>query len=149
MSVQAVNAGGNIAEILGVIAREAQEAIATILRKGTNADVTNYVEGIVKQVKKLNSSSALFEIPSSPYTSANVPDGYQTVLGYMNNANPSLLSGMKNPRNAFAADETWLQEQANLRGIPLPRVTAPACLQAQGQSESWAYPEDLLRERLF
>ncbi|UWF59827.1 hypothetical protein [Brucella sp. 2716] len=149
MSIQAADAGGDFAGSLEVIAREAKAAIGAILMRVEDAAVRKHIDGILREAKKLDAASVVFSVPPSPYSSPNVPAGYQTVLGYMDEVNRPFLSGMKNPRNAFAADEVWLQEQANARGIPLPRVTAPACLQVHGVSESWAYPEDLLRERLF
>ncbi|MEJ5084964.1 MULTISPECIES: hypothetical protein [Brucella] len=149
MTVQSVNAGGNLAEIIGAIAKEASEAVGALLKKGQGADVSRQVEGIVNGAKRLDGWGYVYEIPASPYATPNVPEGYQTVLGYMFDQNPGIFTFVKNPKNAWKVEEAWLQAEAARRGLKLPRVRSPKYLSELGQSECWAYPLELLREKLF
>lgn len=148
MTVQTMNARGNLAEIIGVIAREASEAVGSLLKKGPSTDVSRQVAGIVSEAKKLDQWYD-FEVPLSPYATPSTPEGYQTVLGYMFEQNPGIFTYVKNPKNAWKVEEAWLQSEAARRGLKLPRVNSPRYLSDLGQKECWAYPLELLKEKLF
>lgn len=94
----------------------------------------------------INGGEEVGEVPSSPYAS-EVPEGYQTILGYYDTVNPEYILAIRDPATAWLKDEAWLQKQASRRKLRVVTVDACRYLKTRGTDESVAYPIDLLRER--
>lgn len=89
-------------------------------------------------------------ISENPYISPNVPKGYNTVLGYIEEGNPGFPDEMfKLNASSFQRDERKMRAVASRRKIPICRVTAPIALQEQGVETVIAYPVNLIREVLY
>ncbi|MER8418759.1 hypothetical protein [Mesorhizobium sp. M1329] len=87
-------------------------------------------------------------VPSNPYTSPEVPAGYDTVLNYLARTNPEALDLMGDPVADTQRDGFWLKHQASRRDLQITSVEAPAPLKEVGIEMVNAYPIELLRERL-
>ncbi|MER8385279.1 hypothetical protein NKH14_07105 [Mesorhizobium sp. M1380] len=87
-------------------------------------------------------------VPSNPYSSQDVPAGYDTVLSYFARTNPEALDLMGDPIADTQRDGFWLTHQASRRDIQVISVEAPAPLKEIGIEKVNAYPLELLRERL-
>lgn len=88
------------------------------------------------------------EVPSNPYSSPNVPEGFDTVLGYFSKYMPGAFDLMDDPVTGTLRDGHWLTHQASRRGIGIIKVPAPQTLMEMGISELNAYPVELLEERI-
>ncbi|MER8422453.1 hypothetical protein [Mesorhizobium sp. M0598] len=88
------------------------------------------------------------EIPASPWDSPNVPNEYDTVLGYFSKMLPSAFDMMSEPVADTQRDGFWLTHQAARRGIKVVKVAAPEALIDSGITELNAYPVSLLAERI-
>ncbi|KAA3452749.1 hypothetical protein C7I87_00795 [Mesorhizobium sp. SARCC-RB16n] len=87
-------------------------------------------------------------VPTNPYASADLPAGYNTVLGYLAEVNPEALDLMGDPIADTQRDGYWLTHQASRKDIQIVTVEAPAPLKAVGIDTVNAYPIELLRKRL-
>ncbi|MER9561018.1 hypothetical protein [Mesorhizobium sp. M0571] len=86
--------------------------------------------------------------PNNPYQSPDVPDGYDTVLGYFSKNMPGAFELMDDPITGTLRDGHWLTHQASRRGIGIIKVPAPEPLVEIGINELNAYPVSLLQERI-
>ena len=86
--------------------------------------------------------------PTNPYASANVPEGYDTVLGYFSKTDPEALDLLSDPVVDTLRDDHWLLHQANRREIRVAKVSAPAAMKEFGIEMINTYPLALLKERL-
>lgn len=80
------------------------------------------------------------------FASPNVPEGYNTVLGFLATHRHSNLS---DDPLATQRDGFWLTTQARERGLTTHRVVASHAMQAKGITKVNAYPLGLLAERFF
>lgn len=87
-------------------------------------------------------------IPPNPYASPGLPEGFNTVLGYLAEVNPEALDLMGDPVADTQRDGYWLKHQASRRDIQIVSVEAPAPLKDVGIETVNAYPIELLRKRL-
>lgn len=97
---------------------------------------TTIAEGAVKDIKV------------SDYRSPNLPDGYDTVLGYLATHEPFLLSVMEEYAEATEMDDWWLTGRCKSAGIEPVKVPASLLLVREGVFEINSYPLEFLRERL-
>lgn len=88
------------------------------------------------------------EVPSNPYASPDVPEGFDTVLGYFSKNMPGAFELMDDPVTGTLRDGHWLTHQASRRGIAIIKVPAPEPLIEIGINELNAYPVELLEERI-
>ncbi|AIK68480.1 hypothetical protein Lo5R7ANS_10 [Mesorhizobium phage vB_MloP_Lo5R7ANS] len=88
------------------------------------------------------------EVPTNPYASSDVPEGYDTVLGYFSKNMPGAFELMDDPITGTLRDGHWLTHQANRRGLGIIKVPAPEPLIEIGINELNAYPVSLLQERI-
>ncbi|TPI67614.1 hypothetical protein FJ420_02055 [Mesorhizobium sp. B3-1-3] len=88
------------------------------------------------------------EVPNNPYASPDVPEGFDTVLGYFSKNMPGAFELMDDPITGTLRDGHWLTHQASRRGIGIIKVPAPAPLVEMGINELNAYPVELLEERI-
>lgn len=79
---------------------------------------------------------------------SEVPEGFDTVLGYLARNNPEALFLMGPDAEATARDGFWLTHRCKQRGIKPVKVEACAHLIEQGIFVVNAYPISLLEERL-
>ncbi|RVB05670.1 hypothetical protein [Mesorhizobium sp. M7A.F.Ca.CA.004.02.1.1] len=91
---------------------------------------------------------AAAEVPVSPWDSPDVPNDYDTVLGYFSKMLPSAFDMMSEPIADTQRDGFWLKHQAARRGLKVVKVAAPEALQDSGITELNAYPVTLLAERI-
>lgn len=85
---------------------------------------------------------------SCPYASPDVPEGWNTVLGYLAETNPEALALMDKDAEATLRDGYWLAARCKRLGIKPIKVTASTILLQQGVWQVNAYPLWLLTERL-
>ncbi|PLP55567.1 hypothetical protein CYK37_30220 [Mesorhizobium loti] len=86
-------------------------------------------------------------VPDSPYISPDVPDGYDTVLGYLQKTHPEVLDLIDEPISGTQRDGAWLQSQAFSRKLGTVTVEAPQAAKEAGLVTMRAYPLALLEER--
>lgn len=87
-------------------------------------------------------------ISSAPYLSSGVPEGYQTVLGWLAENNPEALDLLYDPIMDTHVDDRWLLKQARLRGYTTAQVQASQVERLAGIMGVTAYPLTLILERL-
>lgn len=104
--------------------------------------VQSIVDGIAERLLALQTQKHAMAI------TPDVPEGWDTVLGYLAKYHPDVLDAFdySNP-SATARDGWWLKHQCMKRGIETPRVPAPPCLRACGIDHVNAYPVTLLAHR--
>ena len=79
---------------------------------------------------------------------ADVPAGWDTVLGYLAKFHPEVLDCFDYTKPASTArDGWWLSHQCQRRGIEPRYVEAPACLKQHGITSVRIYPVSLLALR--
>jgi hypothetical protein len=80
--------------------------------------------------------------------SPDVPEGYDTVLGYLAKHHPEALDLFDySVPEATQRDGYWLAHRVKERGLEPVHVAAPPILAAQGIFQVRAYPVDLLQRR--
>ncbi|MGN6548772.1 MAG: hypothetical protein ACTHJ3_02605 [Pararhizobium sp.] len=105
-------------------------------------------EALEALVKGASPAAPRGQVPTSPYVTPEVPDGFDTVLGYLVKNNPECLDYMDDPATATMRDGFWLTHQSSRRSLPVVKVPAPAALGELGITEVNAYAISLLEERL-
>ena len=97
---------------------------------------------------KTASVPASAHIPDSPWDSPEVPEGYDTVVGYFSRTLPSAFDLMEDPIQGTQRDSFWCTHQANVRGYSVVTVAAPAPFIEVGITHIQAFPVSLLEERI-
>ncbi len=87
-------------------------------------------------------------VPDNVFVSPDVPQGYNTVLGYLAETHPEMLDLMRDPLEDTVRDGYWLTHQAHKRDIQVHQVEASSYLRDHGIEQVNAYPIHLLAERL-
>jgi hypothetical protein len=87
------------------------------------------------------------ELLDCPYSSPGVPEGWNTVLGYLVDTNPEAMRFMDEDAEATQRCGWWLSARCKRLGITPIKVMAPSILLKQGIFEVNAYPHDLLEAR--
>lgn len=87
-------------------------------------------------------------VPANPFVSPDVPDGYDTVLGYLAKTQKGILRSMDEPVLSTYRDSLWLVSQASMRKIATVYVEAPEASKMLGFDKVMAFPVELLEERL-
>lgn len=79
---------------------------------------------------------------------SSVPEGYDTVLGYIAKNNPEMIAFDMWDAEATQRDGFWCKHECNRRDLPICKVVAPGILQDQGITLVNAYPVVVLRSRI-
>lgn len=115
--------------------------------------VVEVLERIVGALERIAANGGSTKAPPveeavSPWITPGVPEGYDTVLGYLGKTHPEVLDLMEDPISGTQHDGFWLQHRSARLGRGTIKVEAPAPLLEAGIQVVNAYPVDLLRERL-
>ena len=110
---------------------------------------------IVKMGQTLDTLIAVHITPDEPeghtpdpqYISP-VPNGYDTVLGYLATHQPEALQFDMWDAEATQRDGFWCRHQCRKRGLPICKVPAPAIFDGESFTTVNAYPLEVLQERL-
>jgi hypothetical protein len=89
----------------------------------------------------------LGEFRPSEYFSPDLPEGFDTVLGYLAKHEPYTLSCIDQFAEATLRDGWWLTHRCRKAGIKPIKVPASLFLVQQGIFEVNSYPVALLQER--
>ncbi len=136
------------------VASAVSSALFAIIAKSAEADTRKALWVISREAAALSvlldppELSGKFVEATDPYSSPDVPEGYQTVLGYMHEVNPDIFE-IADGRTAWAKDEAWIEKTAQARNLPVAQVEACGFLKGHGVAISKAYPRSLIRERLY
>lgn len=147
------------ASILSQLDRTVKRSTSAMMSAAFGRDDTEFMkhaQEAAQEARELLISVEGLAVPvdafmsESPYTSPNVPEGYNTVYGYMETVNPGLLDVVRQPlKVAYNREQRALRALANRRKLPLCKVVAPLALQDEGVEAVIAYPINLLREVLY
>jgi len=78
---------------------------------------------------------------------SEVPEGHNTVLGYIAENNPEMLELISDPAEGTQRDGFKLSHWVRGYGIDPIKVDAPSILRIKGIEKVNAYPEHLLKDR--
>ncbi|WP_296084131.1 hypothetical protein [uncultured Agrobacterium sp.] len=113
-----------------------------------NIDFTKLVDFYKRAIEEqARAEGALGDLKLADYLSPNVPEGHDTVLGYLAKHEPFVLSVIEQYAEATVRDGWWLTHRCKTIGITPPKVPACLFLVQQGIFEVNCYPLELLRER--
>jgi hypothetical protein len=89
-------------------------------------------------------------VSDNPYISPNVPEGYETVFGYMEMVNSGYLDYVKLPlKEAYRVETRKIRALSSRRRMPICEVPAPIALRDEGEETVLAFPITLIREVLY
>ena len=120
---------------------------------GSNAEgvadenIDNYVS-----VARVELDQAFAFVNATPdlealYTSPNLPDGYDTVLGYLAREQPEIINLMSEPIGDTLKDSLSLKAKCVKADTLVETVDAPPALRERGIMQINAYPLDYLVDR--
>jgi hypothetical protein len=85
--------------------------------------------------------------PLADFMSGHLPQGYDTVMGYLARTNPESVALLPDFVDDTQRDGWWLVHRSRRRGVRVIKVQAPLVLRERGIEVVNAYSVDLLRER--